>query len=252
MNMLEDMVTEKEVDQELKDIARQRILKRKLIKFISVVLVVCVALVAAMLIGRHQVQQKADAEKQELLDLIDKLKNEAIVVNPTAPEISLSVIESEIRNIGELATVEYIFTDAARFSDSKQIKDWNIPFTEKSFLMKWDGTIKAGINVENIEVNIDVEKKEIRITLPQAEILSYEVDESTVEVLDEKDNVFNSISVDDKVNFDSSTKEAMIERAIENGLLEKAQKQAEAVISNLLTAFAEDYAITFNESTSEF
>lgn len=252
MNMLEDMVTEKEVDQELKDIARQRILKRKLIKFISVVLVVCVALVSAMLIGRHQVQQKADAEKQELLDLIDKLKNEAIVVNPTAPEISLSVIESEIRNIGELATVEYIFTDAARFSDSKQIKDWNIPFTEKSFLMKWDGTIKAGINVENIEVNIDVEKKEIRITLPQAEILSYEVDESTVEVLDEKDNVFNSISVDDKVNFDSSTKEAMIERAIENGLLEKAQKQAEAVISNLLTAFAEDYAITFNESTSEF
>lgn len=252
MNMLEDMVTEKEVDQELKDIARQRILKRKLIKFISVVLVVCVALVSAMLIGRHQVQQKADAEKQELLDLIDKLKNEAIVVNPTAPEISLSVIESEIRNIGELATVEYIFTDAARFSDSKQIKDWNIPFTEKSFLMKWDGTIKAGINVENIEVNIDVEKKEIRITLPQAEILSYEVDESTVEVLDEKDNVFNSISVDDKVNFDSSTKEAMIERAIENGLLEKAQKQAEAVISNLLTAFAEDYTITFNESTSEF
>lgn len=143
MNLLEDMVAEKEVDQEIKNIARQRVMKRKLIKIISVALVVCVALVSAMLIGRHQVQQKADAEKQELLDLIDKLKNEAIVVNPTAPEISLSVIESEIRNIGELSTVEYVFTDAAKFSDSKQIKDWNIPFTEKSFVMKWDGSIKG-------------------------------------------------------------------------------------------------------------
>lgn len=99
--------------------------------------------------------------------------------------------------------------------------------------------------MENINVSIDVEKQEIVIALPQAEILSYEVDESTVEVLDEKDNVFNSISVDDKVNFDTSTKEAMIERAVENGLLEKAQKQAEAVVTNLLTAFAENYTITF-------
>lgn len=245
MNMLDDMVTEKEVDQELKDIARQRILKRKLIKIISVALVVCVALVGALLVGRHQMKKETNAEIEELRKIIEELKDNPILVNPTAPEISLSVIESEIRNIGELATVEYIFTDAARFSDSKQIKDWNIPFTEKSFLMKWDGTIKAGINVENIDVSIDVEKQEIVIALPQAEILSYEVDESTVEVLDEKDNVFNSISVDDKVNFDTSTKEAMIERAVENGLLEKAQKQAEAVVTNLLAAFAENYTITF-------
>lgn len=243
--MLDDMVTEKEVDQELKDIARQRILKRKLIKIISVALVVCVALVGALLVGRHQMKKETNAEIEELRKIIEELKDNPILVNPTAPEISLSVIESEIRNIGELATVEYIFTDAARFSDSKQIKDWNIPFTEKSFLMKWDGTIKAGINVENIDVSIDVEKQEIVIALPQAEILSYEVDESTVEVLDEKDNVFNSISVDDKVNFDTSTKEAMIERAVENGLLEKAQKQAEAVVTNLLAAFAENYTITF-------
>lgn len=252
MNMLEDMVAEKEVDQEIKNIARQRVMKRKLIKIISLALVVCVALVGALLVGRHQVQQKADEEVQELLDRIDKLENEAIVVNPTAPEISLSVIESEIRNIGELSTVEYVFTDAAKFSDSKQIKDWNIPFTEKSFVMKWDGSIKAGINVDNIDVNIDVENKEIVITLPQAEILSYEVDESSIEVLDEKDNVFNSISVDDKVNFDSSTKEAMIQRAIENGLLEKAQKQAEVIIAGLLTGLAEDYTITFNESILMF
>lgn len=106
--------------------------------------------------------------------------------------------------------------------------------------------------MDNIDVNIDVENKEIVITLPQAEVLSYEVDESSIEVLDEKDNVFNSISVDDKVNFDSSTKEAMIQRAIENGLLEKAQKQAEVIIAGLLTGLAEDYTITFNESILMF
>lgn len=252
MNLLEDMVTEKEVDQEIINIARQRVVKRKLIKVISVALVVCVALVGALLVGRHQMKKETDAEIEELRKIIEELKDNPILVNPTAPEISLSVIESEIRNIGELSTVEYVFTDAAKFSDSKQIKDWNIPFTEKSFVMKWDGSIKAGINVDNIDVSIDAENKEIVITLPQAEVLSYEVDESSIEVLDEKDNVFNSISVDDKVNFDSSTKEAMIERAVENGLLEKAQKQAEVVIAGLLSGLAEDYTITFNESTLAF
>lgn len=245
MNLMDEMVSEKDVEQELRNIARQRILKRKIIVRLSIVLVVCIALVGALFIGRHQIRKQTDEEIAELKRIIEELKKEPIVVNPTAPEISLSVIETEIRSIGELATVEYLFTDAAKFSDSKQIKDWNIPFTEKSFIMKWNGVIKAGIDVENIDVRIDTDAMKIYISLPEAEILSYEIDDSTVEVLDEKDNVFNSITVDDKVNFDSSTKEAMIERAIESGLLEKAQKQAESVITNLLSAFTENYIIEF-------
>ena len=147
-----------------------------------------------------------------------------------------------------MATVEYLFTDAARFSDSKDIKGWNIPLTEKSFLMKWDGVIKAGINVNDIGIDIDNEKMIITLTMPEATILSYDVDESSVEVLDEKDNIFNNITVEDKVGFDEATGNAMKERVIENGLLDQALSQAQITIEGLLTAnpvIAENYEIVF-------
>ena len=74
------------------------------------------------------------------------------------------------------------------------------------------------------------------------------MDEDAVEVLDETNNKFNPITVSDKVNFDAKTEQEMKDRAIENGLLEKAQKSAEKIIRNILIsnpAVTEDYSIVF-------
>lgn len=236
MTELEEHVMEKEeLKTEIERMARKQLKKRKLIKICAIVLTVTIIALGAFLVGRSQIKKKTD-------------KEEAAVVNPVAPEISLDVINSEIQNIAELATVEYLFTDAARFSDSKEIKGWSIPLTEKSFLMKWDGVIKAGINVNDIGIDIDDEKMIITLTMPEATILSYDVDESSVEVLDEKDNIFNNITVEDKVGFDEATENAMKERAIENGLLDQALSQAQITIEGLLTAnpvIAENYEIVF-------
>lgn len=239
MNELEEhMIEQDELKTEIKRVAREQLWKKKLIKIFSIlfalVLIALVALVALLVGYKKQIEQ---------------LENEAIVVNPVAPTISMDVISSEIRNIAELATVEYLFTDAAQFSDSKEIKGWSIPLTEKSFLMKWNGVIKAGINVDDIGIDVDNKNMIITLTMPEAVILSYDVDESSVEVLDEKDNIFNSITVEDKVGFDEATENAMKERAIENGLLDQALAQAKITIEGLLTAnsvIAENYEIVFH------
>lgn len=239
MNELEEhMIEQDELKTEIKRVAREQLRKKKLIKIFSIlfalVLIALVALVALLVGYKKQIEQ---------------LENEAIVVNPVAPTISMDVISSEIRNIAELATVEYLFTDAAQFSDSKEIKGWSIPLTEKSFLMKWNGVIKAGINVDDIGIDVDNKNMIITLTMPEAVILSYDVDESSVEVLDEKDNIFNSITVEDKVGFDEATENAMKERAIENGLLDQALAQAKITIEGLLTAnsvIAENYEIVFH------
>ena len=249
MTELEEHVMEKEeLKTEIERMARKQLKKRKLIKICAIVLTVTIIALGALLVGRSQIKKKTDKEIEDLKEQIEQLENEAIVVNPAAPEISLDSINSEIQNIAELATVEYLFTDAARFSDSKDIKGWNIPLTEKSFLMKWDGVIKAGINVNDIGIDIDNEKMIITLTMPEATILSYDVDESSVEVLDEKDNIFNNITVEDKVGFDEATENAMKERVIENGLLDQALSQAQITIEGLLTAnpvIAENYEIVF-------
>lgn len=214
-------------------------------RLIAVGLVCAMILICVIFAWSNARLKKTIAEQA---DRIDDLLTQPIVVNPVAPEISLSVIYDEIQNIGELATVEYLFTDAARFSDSKQIGEWNIPFTEKSFTMKWDGVIKAGIQLDQVVIDVDEQNMVITVTLPAAEILSYEVDNDSIEILDEKNNIFNEISVSDKIQLDAATEEEMKSRAIDNGLLEKAQSSAEDIISRLLTAneaIGNNYTIVF-------
>lgn len=220
-----------------------------------VLVLVLLTVGAAWLSGRRQAKENAEAEIAELKAMIEEqdekiqeLIETPIVVSPVNPEIKLDIIYSEIKSISELATMEYLFTDAAEFTDSKQIKSWNIPFTEKSFILKWDGVIKAGVKLDLVTIDVNQDEKKITVSVPTAEILSYQIDTDSVEVLDEKDNIFNKISVDDKIKFDAATEEAMKQRAIENGLLEKAQANAEEILLRLLQAnpaIGTEYTIDF-------
>ena len=83
---------------------------------------------------------------------------------------------------------------------------------------------------------------------PQAKILSHEISEESIETLDEKNGFFNSIKIDDVRAFDTVSKEAMEQRAIENGILDKAYENAKAIIHKLVaTGIPEEveYTITF-------
>lgn len=200
-------------------------------------IVLALIAVVAIVYGVLYIQLKsAKATIIQQEQQIAELTETPVLVNAIAPQIQLDVINSEIQEIGELATVEYLFTDAAKFSDSKQIKNWNIPFTEKSFIVKWDGIIKAGVDVSKISVSVQERDSIIQVKIPATTILSYSVDNESIEVLDESNNVFNKISVNDKIELDTKTESAMKERAIENGLLEKAQTSAQTIITNLLNA----------------
>ena len=238
-----NVVTEenKSTHKELMYVSKIHRFRRKLRGTVIVIVLILAGIVGALLYGNSLGKQKAEAE-------IDSLKNEIaaqnqqikelietpIVVSRVNPEIVLNIIHSELGNISELATMEYLFTNVSEFSDSKQIKNWNIPGTKKSFILKWDGVIKAGIKLDLVTIDVDDTEMKIVVSVPEAEILSYEVDNDSVEVLDEKDNIFNKLSIDDKVKFDASTAESMKQRAIENGLLEKAQANAENILRGLL------------------
>ena len=225
---------------------RKRKRKKKII-VISIIAVILLAILGSIwLYGYKCAKNAASIQIEELTKRINELENTPVVVNPVTPEIVQSVLSNKISDIAELSSAEYTFTNAARFTDTKHITiifDW---MTKKSFVQKWDGVIKAGVKLD--KMSISVEEKKIKITLPCAEILSYEVDYDSVEILDEKNNVFNPISVTDKAAFDKETAEEMKTRAIENGLLKKAQKNVEQVITNLLTTsldIGQEYSIEY-------
>lgn len=245
---VEDIRLEEDDDlkAEIRRLARKGRFKRRFFTTLLVCLLLAGVLLVSLYVGGSRARQESAEEIEQLRtrileqeEQIQVLKDTPIVVNPVAPEINLDIVYHEMRELAQLVTAEYLFTDVAKFSDSRQIKNWSIPLTEKSFILKWDGAVKAGIELEDVEFDVNREEFTITVYLPAAKIMSYEIDYDTVEVLESKDSVFNKITLQDRIQFDAQTEDAMIERAIENGILGIAENNAAAAIEKLLSAIKE-------------
>ena len=226
-----DAKEKSEIGEAVMEIRKKLWNKKNILRGVCVILIMLI-LGGVWISGYYSAKQKAEKE--------------VIVLNPVNSEIVSKVISEKTTEIGELATAEYAFTTAARFTDTKHIAVLPASWTQKSFIQKWDGVIKAGIRLENVDVS--VKNAVVTITLPHAEILSYEDDKNSVEILDEKSGLFNPISVNDKVKFDKTMEDDMRKRALDSGLLNKAEQNAENVISNLLRASVKginEYEIRF-------
>lgn len=168
--------------------------------------------------------------------------------SPTV-EVDLAQLLTDVQEVGELTTVDYMYTDMGKFEDSAKFNGHDIPLTTKSFILSWDGVIKAGIDATKIEINVNNTAKVINVHIPEAEILSHETDEDSVQVFDENNNIFNPIEVEDYTSFFAQSKKQMEERALENGLLDEASENAKTVITNILNSdgtIKDNYSINFN------
>ena len=163
----------------------------------------------------------------------------------TDPTMIQQGIEGKLDEIGELATIEYNYTNIATYENNIKFKDWNVPLTTKRFILQYDGTIKAGIEISKIRIT--AESGVITIKLPEVEIISHEIDESSIQVLDETRNIFNRIKLEDYATFATEQKEVCEQMAIEKGLMESARDNAEKVILNLIQSLPgiSNYEIVF-------
>jgi len=155
------------------------------------------------------------------------------IIVPDEPEktINVSLLNENVKSIGELAAFQYLYTDSAYSEDASYIKDFKLPLTTNSFVIQWDGVIKAGIDATKIKVDVDDNSKEIKLTVPRAQILSHDVDNSSFAVLNEKNNIFNPIDVGEVNELISVSKGVMEKRAVENGILENADAEIKSLLS---------------------
>lgn len=98
-------------------------------------------------------------------------------------------------------------------------------------------------------VNVDVRDTEIYIDIPDSQILSHELDEVSIKVLDEESSIVNPIKIEDYQAFAIEQEKVVEEQATANGLLEEANKQAQQAIMTVLTINPEiedgNYTIVF-------
>lgn len=159
------------------------------------------------------------------------------------PQITSALLGQRLSAIQELATQEYHYTNMGRFQNQLDFYGWKVPFTTKSFIVAYDGVIKAGVDLS--ELQVEVSGKTISVTLPEGKILSHEIDEDSLEVFDETKNIFNPIQIEDYTGFTADQKASMEERAISEGLLTAATERARTVVEEFITALpgAEEYTI---------
>ncbi len=195
-------------------------LKMKILLILLTLLLICGAVLAAFLCGLRQASQAAE------------------------PQITGDLLASRLRSVQELVTVSYYYTNMGRFENQVDFYGWKVPFTTKSFIVSYDGVIKAGVDLEQLQVSIG--DREVTVTLPESRIISHEIPEDSLEVFDESDNLFNHITIEDYTAFTQDQKSAMEQRAVDGGLLDRANQEARTAVDSLLRIMPglEEYTLT--------
>ena len=151
-------------------------------------------------------------------------------------QLDAVVVESRLALISELATASYQYTNMGQFSSSSDFYGVTIPFTTKSFILSYDGEIKAGVDLSRAEVK--VLGNTVSVSLPAARVLSHEIHEESIRIFDEKTSIFNPFTVEDFASFQADQKAEMERKALGKGLLvqaaEKAAESVKAMLSPLL------------------
>ena len=152
-------------------------------------------------------------------------------------KITSTTIKNQLTEINELALYSYDYSKVGKFSNKLSFNGWKIPLTQKNFIITYDRSIKAGIDLKQAKISID--NDQLNITLPAAKILSHEIDENSIEVYDESSNIFNQISINDYKSFATKKKKKNEKEAISNGILEKSKTKAEQTLTTYLQAIPE-------------
>ncbi len=198
------------------------------------VLVLAVILLAMFLRSSHARQKEMALQMQRQEELIEALQKngpseEEGFIKEGTPVITSQQVSEQINSLKELVTKEYLYTNADKYENQNQVTihkwDVNIPMTTKSFLLAYDGRIKAGIDLSKARINVDEDARTITITLPPSEITSHEIFEDDIRVFDEKDSIFNKITIENYNEFVSEQKLVMEQRAKDMGLLTDADEE---------------------------
>ena len=79
--------------------------------------------------------------------------------------------------------------------------------------------------------------------MPEIEITDITIDNDSFKIMDESNNIFNSISIDDLNDAQKELKKKMKESAVEKGVLDIAKNNAETLLSEMLKSSTGDYDV---------
>ncbi|MGH4119236.1 DUF4230 domain-containing protein [Clostridium sp.] len=147
-------------------------------------------------------------------------------------DISSTLITERLSKISELSTIKYNYSNILALKNTKKFKNFPIPFTEKSFFIKYSGYIKAGVDLKDLTVVVN--EKDVTITLKKSKILDHVINNEDFFVYDEKSSMFNKLSMQDIINEVSNEKIVIETNLLKKGFLDEANNNAKLLLQGIL------------------
>ena len=155
---------------------------------------------------------------------------------------TVTVIQEKLSEMAELNTASYVSTSVLNKSDFKQILKKDVWFTKRTLIISYDSTVKAGIK-DLTQAEVTQKEDKVLVTLPEVEITGVEIDNDSFQRYDESDNAFNPVTSDYINEAQQDLKDSIEERAIEKGLLDLAETNAEKILKELLESPDGEYTV---------
>ena len=158
-------------------------------------------------------------------------------------EITDVYISEKLKEISELTTYSFEYTNQKQITNTKELWGWELPFTTNEVNITYQGRIKAGYDVNEIKIKADNEAQKIYVALPEAKVFDNYIDLDNLEI-EEKNNIFNPVHVDYATDYFDDIQNEELKKAEQSGLYERAEEQAKSLIRSLFSEFPE-YTVVF-------
>ena len=154
------------------------------------------------------------------------------------PEITTSYISGIIEEGSDLNSAELQYSGLVTYEEGK------IPFIDKKgFGMKYNATVRAGIDVKKIDIDVSDADKTVTVELPEPEIQSLEIDPDSIEFFDQKFALFKGDEKEDVTKAVSEARKDAEKKTVTSDLLNKAADNAKKTIYGLLEPAIGDYEL---------
>ena len=171
----------------------------------------------------------------------------AMLIQTRKNQVESRNIAFGLKDMGELVTQAGYFTNVQSSTSTRQLFGMDIPFTTSKYIYSYDGVVKAGLDFAGIEVQVDDANRIVTLLLPEIEILDVNIDNDSLKIYDESQSIFTPLHISDVNEAQIELKEQVRQTAIDNGILEEAEKNARTIIGGFLsgTMDLKNYTIQF-------
>ena len=156
-----------------------------------------------------------------------------------------TTVLNTITKVIELNTVKYNYSNVITVQKDKSFKNIKIPFTNKSFIIKYNGIIKGGIESQDINI-VKNTGNEISIEIDKCRILDHYIDDENINVYYASNSIFKKLEAQEVLDELNASKKEYEQKIINEGFMEEIKNITKVSLVNMLENIGyQEITITF-------